>query len=381
MNRYEYANVIEDLLGLTLDRSQLLPADMAGFGFDNNADVLSITPSIMTRYNAAATKVSRAAVGSLANRPAQQLYTIGTDQQDERMNEDMPFGTHGGLAVRHLFPLDGDYTFTIRLKNGNGSGVIGIEEEQQIELRVDHALVKKFSIGGKYKGADPGTVIAPVDDDIEGQQIHNYRMTADEGLELRLPIKAGTRVVSVAFTDSEPTALDGSEYGRPGIDRLFVAGPFSGSVPEDTPSRRRIFVCHPTGGRNEDACARQIFNTLTRRAYRRPVTEHDVEPMMASYAVGRRDRDFDAGIERALETLLSMPEFLLRVERQPATAQLHQPYEISDLELASRLSFFLWRSIPDDELIDLAAKNQLRTGDALSGKCAGCWPTSALRGS
>jgi mono/diheme cytochrome c family protein len=367
LNRFEYANVIEDLLGLTIDGAQLLPADMAGFGFDNNADVLSITPALMARYNAAATKISRAAVGSLANRPVQQLYKVGSEQQDARMNEDMPFATHGGLAVRHLFPLDGEYAFVIRLRGSDGqSGVIGIEDEHQIELRLDYALVRRFTIGGRFKGPDPGANIAIDDDDVESQQIHDYRVNADKAFEVRLPVKAGSRVVAVAFSDSEPTAFEGAEYGRPGIDRLFIAGPFGGTVPEDTPSRRRIFVCHPTSSRNEEACARQIISTLVRRAYRRPVTDHDVEPILASYRIGRREQDFDAGIERSLETLLSMPEFLLRVERPPATAQAHRPYEITDLELASRLSFFLWRSIPDDELIDLAARKQLRNRDVLS---------------
>ena len=157
LNRVEYVNAIQDLLGLEIDGAQLLPSDMAGFGFDNNADVLSITPALMARYIAAATKISRAAVGSLENRPVQQMYSLGFEQQDARMSEDMPFATHGGLAVRHLFPLDGEYVFAIRLKGSEGGdAIVGLEDEHEIELRLDHALVKRFTIGGQFKGPDPG---------------------------------------------------------------------------------------------------------------------------------------------------------------------------------------------------------------------------------
>jgi mono/diheme cytochrome c family protein len=358
LNRLEYVNTIQDLLGLTIDGTQLLPSDMSGFGFDNNADVLSITPALMTRYIAAATKVSRAAVGSLENRPVQQLYTLGSEQQDGRMNEDMPFATHGGLAVRHLFPLDGEYAFAVRLKGSDNSGIGGIEDPHEIELRLDRELVKRFTIGGQFKGPDPGALIPVEDDDIEGQKLHEYRLTADKALEIRLPVKAGVRLVSVAFRNAAPTPLDGAEYGRPAIDKMYVSGPFEGAVPADTPSRRRIFVCKPAGANDEAACARQILTTLARRAYRRPATAADVEPLFAIYQQARQDRDFDTGIERAIETLLSTPKFLLRVERQPAGVAA--PYRLTDLELASRLSFFLWRSIPDDELIDLAARNELQ---------------------
>src|SRR5262245_38042117 len=236
LNRLEYVNAVEDLLALKVDGTQLLPSDMAGFGFDNNADVLSITPALMARYNAAATKISRAAIGSPDNRPIQQMYSLGFEQQDPRMNEDMPFATHGGLAVRHMFPLDGEYVFGIRLKGGEGEGggIIGIEDQHEIEVRLDHRLLTRFTIGGRFKGRDPGVLIPVPDDDIEGQRIHEYRLNADKALEIRVPVKAGNRLVAVAFSDSSPTPLAGS-YGRPGIDKLFVSGPFGGSVPADTP--------------------------------------------------------------------------------------------------------------------------------------------------
>jgi mono/diheme cytochrome c family protein len=411
LNRAEYVNVIHDLLGLEVDGTELLPSDMAGFGFDNNADVLSITPGLMSRYIAAATKISRVAVGSPDNRPIMQLYKVGFERRGDRAGEDLPFATHGGLAVRHTFPLDGEYAFTLRLKrNGTVSTIDGIEEdEHEIELRVDHALVKRFKIGGKFKGPDPGVLIAVPEDDLEGQKVHDYRMNADKELEVRLPIKAGTRLVSAAFTDSAPLPMPGGAQGRggilsslisnqPGVDMFYISGPFDGKTPLDTPSRRTIFTCRPpeTSGAErgdgappldrdsgrpeqgrgtraqrvergegpprliEEACARKIISTLTRRAYRRPVTAADIDPLMVIYKEGRTARDFEAGIERALEALLSSPKFLIRLEREPAGARPGTAYRLNDLELASRLSFFLWKSIPDEELLDTAARGQLK---------------------
>jgi len=368
LNRLEYVNVVEDLLGLEVNGEELLPSDMAGFGFDNNADVLAITPSLMARYIAAATKISRAAIGSPDNRPVMQLYQVGFERRDARAGEDMPFGTHGGLAVRHHFPLDGDYVFAIRLKRNDTIETIdGIAEtEHQIEVRIDHALVERFAIGGKFPGPDPGQLIAPPEDDIEGQRLHEYRMTADRELELRMPVEAGTRLVSVAFTDSAPSPHPAG--GLPGIDKLFVSGPFDGTVPADTPSRRRIFTCRPSDAPGEEPCAREIIAALARRAYRRPVTAADVDPLLGLYREGRRDRDFEGGIERALEGLLSMPTFLMRVERQPVDTQPGAVYRVSDLELASRLSFFLWKSMPDVELLEVAERGELSTPATLAGQ-------------
>jgi cytochrome c5 len=383
LNRAEYVNVIGDLLALEVDGTELLPSDMAGYGFDNNADVLSITPGLMSRYIAAATKISRIALASPDNRPIMQAYRVGFERRGDRSGEDLPFGTHGGLAVRHTFPLDGEYLFTLRLKrNGTVSTIDGIEEdEHQIEVRVDHALVKQFKIGGKFKGPDPGVLIAVPEDDIEGQKTHDYRMNADKELEVRLPIKAGTRLVSAAFTDSAPLPMPGArQEGRggaltsregnlPGVDMFYISGPFDGKTPVDTPSRQRVFLCRPAGGATraaEETCARQIMTQLARRAYRRPVTSADVDPLITIYKEGRGIRDFDAGIERAVEAMLSSPKFLIRVEREPAGAAPGTAYRLSDLELASRLSFFLWKSIPDDELLDAAVRGQLSTPASLT---------------
>ena len=371
LNRLEYVNAIYDLLALEIDGSALLPGDMAGFGFDNNADVLSITPSLMARYIAAATKISRAAVGSRDNRPVMQVYDVGYERRDLRAGERMPFATHGGLAIRHTFPLDGEYVFAVRLKRNETIETIdGIaEDEHQIEVRVDHALVQRFLIGGKYPGPDPGQLIAVPEEDVDGQRLHEYRMTADHELEVRVPIQAGTRLVSVAFTDSAPSP--GVPSDQPGIDTVYISGPFNGVVPDDTPSRRRIFSCHPVASSSlveEEACAREIIRSLTRRAYRRPVTDDDIEPLLAVYQEGRLDRDFEVGIERALEALLSMPKFLLRLERQPVDTQPGSIYQLSDIELASRLSFFLWKSIPDEELLELAVGDELSQPDVLAGQ-------------
>ena len=261
MNRVEYVNAIRDLLALEVNGAELLPSDMAGLGFDNNADVLSMTPALMARYTAAATKISRAAVGGPDNRPIRQVYSLGFETQDARMSEDMPFGTHGGLSARHVFPLDGEYVFAIQMKGGGnnsgGSGVIGIgEDDHEIELRVDHALVQRWTVGGEFPGPDPGILIPIPDDDVEGIRLHEYRLNADRGLRVRVPIEAGQRLVTVAFTDSNPTPFGGA-YGRPGIDQVFISGPFDGSAPDDTPSRQRIFTCRPAGdgAAAEERCA------------------------------------------------------------------------------------------------------------------------------
>ena len=359
LNRLEYVNAIEDLLGLEVTGDELLPSDMAGFGFDNNADVLSITPSLMARYITAATKISRAAVGSPDNRPVMQLYKIGYERRDVRAGEEMPFATHGGLAVRHHFPLDGEYLLAIRLKRNDTIETIdGIaESEHQIEVRIDHALIKQFTIGGKFPGPDPGQLIAVPEGDVEGQRLHEYRMRADNELEIRLPVQAGTRLVSVAFTDAAPSPHRPGQL--PGVDKFFISGPFGGTVPDVTRSRERIFICRPNGAQDEEPCAREIITALARRAYRRPVSAADIEPLVGIYREGRSDRDFEAGVERALEALISMPKFLMRVEQQPVDTPVGGVYRISDLELASRLSFFLWKSIPDDELLDLAERNEL----------------------
>ncbi len=368
LNRTEYVNVIRDLLSLEIDGTALLPSDMAGFGFDNNADVLGMTPALMDRYMTAATKVSRLAIGTLDNRTTIQSYRVpNAARQNSRMSEDSPFATRGGLAFRHTFPLDGDYVLKLQLRRGDGGDtILGniAEREYQIELRIDHAPVGRLSVGGKFKGQvkyDMSGGISAPEDDILHQQQALYHFNADKDLEVRLPVKAGTRLVSAAFTEVAPSPFEGTGDNSPaGLLSVDVRGPYNGTVPTDTASRSRIFQCRPEGPQAEKPCARKILGALARRAYRRPVTDADLLPLMKVYDSGRAGRDFDTGVERALEALLSMPEFLMRAEKEPTGTKPGAIYRISDLELASRLSFFLWRSIPDDELLDLAARGRLR---------------------
>ncbi len=369
LNRTEYVNAVRDLLDLELDGEALLPSDMAGFGFDNNADVLAMTPALMDRYITAATKVSRLAVGTLENRPAIRTYRLpNAARQEARMGEDLPFATHGGLAARHAFSLDGDYVFRIRLQRSDIGGTIRgniAEREYHIELRVDHALVERLTVGGAFAGQVRYTLsgggIAPPDDDVVHQQVALYNQTADEDLEVRLPVRAGTRLVSAAFTDTAPSASAGvGDNVVGGIASLEIHGPYGGKVPAETPSRRRVFVCRPSGLHDEEPCARRIMGTLARRAYRRPVTDVDLAPLMEIFEIGRAAGGFETGIARALEALLSMPAFLMRAEVDPVGAPVGTIYALSDVELASRLAFFLWRSIPDDELLDAATRGRLR---------------------
>ena len=369
LNRTEYVHAIRDLLALEIDGEALLPSDMAGFGFDNNADVLAMTPALMDRYITAATKVSRLAVGTRENRPSMQIYRLqSSTRQNARMGEDSPFDSHGGISARHTFSLDGDYVFRMRLSRDDVGGSIQgniAEREYEIELRIDHELVKRFTVGGKFKGQVKynlsAGLIAPPDDDLLHQQVALYNQNADDDLEIRLPIEAGTRLVSATFANVAPSAMGSiGDNVVVGLSTLEIQGPFDGATPDDTPSRERIFVCRPTAPQDEEACARQILSTLTRRAYRRPVTDLDLQPLMAIYERGRAAEDFDTGIARALEALLSMPAFLLRAEVDPDGAAPGAIYDISDLELASRLSFFLWRSLPDDELLTVAERGELR---------------------
>jgi hypothetical protein len=378
LNRLEYVNAVHDLLALDIDPS-LLPPDSPGVGFDNNADALSVTPSLMNRYMSAASKVSRLALADSTLTPATQVYQASEfAPQEARLGEEMPFGTHGGLVVRHTFPLDGEYVFTLRMqRNTIGDTIRGIDDEHAIQVRIDHMLVQRFTVGGKYKGYDPGFVNGAPEDDIEGQKLHTYRLTADEHLEFRMRVKAGTRLVTAAFLDSAPSVSENvplvpaspkrsfftDDAGAPGIDRIVVSGPFAASVPKGTPSRRRIFVCHPpdtaVGTAAAERCARTILGTLAQRAYRRRATESDVDELVQMYKVGSRE-GFEAGIGLALETLLWSPAFLMRIEHDPPRATPGSTYRLSDLELASRLSFFLWKSIPDDELVTLAVRGRLR---------------------
>ena len=397
LNRAEYANAIRDLLGLEIDALALLPSDDSG-GFDNLGDLLSVSPGLMEKYMTAAGKISRLAIGDPAIRPDIATYTLSPLLvQGDRMSEDLPFGSRGGAAIRHHFPLDGEYVIKIRLQRTDGAAyVIGIAEPHRLDVRLDGARIKMFTFGGentgKAQGAGAADAIPP---DFHQAQ---YERKADEGMEVRFPAKAGAHLVQVAFL-KEKLAPEGvfppksqatltearlqNEYERGGADpqvsNLSISGPFDAKGPGETPSRRALFVCRPGGssgpGNNipraslqagsamsndEESCARKILSSLARRAYRRPVTAAEVGPLLKLYKAGRSEGGFEAGIGMALQGVLVSTEFLFRIERDPASVSPDAPYRLSDLELASRLSYFLWSSIPDEELLGLAERGKLQ---------------------
>jgi hypothetical protein len=383
LNRAEYQNAVRDLLALDIDGASMLPADDADrHGFDNIADVLSVSPALLERYMSAARKVGRLAIGRTTSAPVIKTYTLPTLLfQDDRMSEDLPFGSRGGVAIRHQFPADGEYTVKIRLQRTYVDCIKGIGEPHDLELRLDNVQIKTYRIGGEGKGKPaPASFCNNLIGDAEWEA---YIHGADEHLEARFPAKAGTRVIAVTFAREmwEPEgvlqpashgfslAIDETPDGLPSVDSVTIAGPYNPSGIGDTPSRRRIFVCTPAKADEQEPCARQILSTLARRAYRRPVTPKDVDTLLTFYKTGRqsktRDGSFDAGVQMAIERMLVDPDFLFRLEREPAGLSAGSVYRLNDLELASRISFFLWSSIPDDQLIDLAARGRLRTPGVL----------------
>ncbi len=360
LNRAEYANAIRDLLALEIDGASLLPPDDSGYGFDNNADVLSVSPMLAERYLSAARKISRIAVGDPTLRPATETFAVNKLlKQDDRLSEDLPFDSRGGLAVHYFFPVDADYFVKIYLLRTYDGRIRGVEPAD-LEVRLNGEKIKQVTVNAETpEGAGRG---------------RGRRTEEAEGMEVRFAAKAGPGVIAVTFRKraAEPEgmlrpkyAVTSYEYAGDatipaGIGSIEVRGPYDVKGPGDSPSRQRIFVCHPSGPRDEDRCARQILETLARRAYRRTVTEDDLKPLENFFHTARAQGGFDAGIQTALRRILVSPDFLFRTERDPAKAQPGVAYRISDFELASRLSFFLWSSIPDDELLDLAAQGQLR---------------------
>ena len=391
LNRAEYANAVRDLLGVEFDAVSLFPADPSLGGFDNIGGVLSVSPVLLEHYLAAAKRISRLAVGDSTIGPAfaSMTYDVGKRVfQDGRMDEDLPFGSRGGIAVRHRFPLDGEYVWTIRLRRNIFGYVRGLGSAHQIELRLDGRPVERFTVGGKDLGE-------PAPESFAGLVLGDpaweaYALSADDGLEVRLPVRAGTRVVGVSFVDQlveeegvlrppltgvglSYTELRSSPSGPPGpaVDSLSISGPYDASGPGETSSRATVFSCRPDGPVDlveEESCATTILSTLARRAYRRPVTGSEVQVLLGFFRTGRRARGFDAGIQVALERLLVDPNFLFRTERDPADVAPATIYRIGEVELASRLAFFLWSSIPDDELLDTAVHGQLREGGMLEAQ-------------
>ena len=375
LNRAEYRNVVRDLLAVDIDERSLLPPDESGYGFDNMADVLAISPALLDRYMVAAEKISRLALGNPSIRAVVQKYTAPyTLWQNDRMSEELPFGSRGGIAIRHHFPLDGDYVIKVALQKAYGNAIRGLGEPNEIQIRLDRTLLRAFSVGGDGTRGAWSNVSRPT----------LYEQTADEGLEVRVSVTAGTRLVAAAFLDRR-AALEGVLKPRPGVsslafawdrnapmavDNIQIGGPYNAKTPEEIPSRRRVFVCYPTQRAEEKPCAVEILSALVRRAFRRPVVDDDIEPLMTLYKEGRDKGDFETGIEFALRGILIDPEFLFRIVRDPTGASSASAYRLSDVELASRLSFFLWSSVPDDELLNLAVDGQLMAPAVLERQVA-----------
>jgi mono/diheme cytochrome c family protein len=366
LNRAEYANSIRDLLDLDVGAEALLPPDDSSYGFDNIADVLGVSPVLLEQYLAAARKISALAVGDPTISPSAETYRARHDLSQNRHVDGMPLGTIGGLRVRHYFPLDGEYTLQAKLFRTNLDAIRGLEFPSQLEIAIDGKQVFLGTVGGTSDLLALFENPAPYSDKIDAR------------LQVTLPVKAGVRDVTVAFLEKPPTgstlqlqsflrsSADPLDYtGWPHIESLRVTGP-SGMVDRgDTPSRRRIFTCRPRGPADEEACASRIIATLARRAYRGFDTAADRARLLDFYRQGRTRGDFDAGIQMALRRMLASPKFVVRAEGEPAAVRAGTPYPVGDLELASRLSFFLWSSIPDEELLELAKAGRLRHEAAL----------------
>jgi hypothetical protein len=339
LTRTEYKNAIRDLIGLDnlpkeMDYTILLPADNASSGFDNIADLLYVSPVVMERYLDAAARISRLAVGDPAIPVMVNIHQLPLEEPQNSRVEDLPFGTRGGLAIHSYFPLDAEYEIQVELA-GSGRGA------HQLEVTVDGERKGFMSIG-----AGP--------------------------TQFRIPVKAGPRLIGVTFVQHTEALDEATLHPRqrsrgtqPAIGAVTIRGPYNNTGPGETPSREKIFSCHPQTSADEPACAKQVLSTLMRRAYRRPITDSDLAKLTPFYENGRKDSTFDHGVQTALERLLVSPQFLYRIERDPADVAPGSTYKISDLELASRLSFFLWSSIPDDELLNLAIAGQLKQPEVL----------------
>jgi hypothetical protein len=379
LNRTEYKNVIRDLLGLDVDVTSLLPQDDSSYGFDNIAGVLKINQTAMERYLTAARKVSRLAIGAYVPPAGSEIFIVSPQQPQYEHVEGLPFGTRGGTLIRYNFPVDGEYGFEIKLQciNTRGGdencadGSSGFPDDQELVVLVDGERVHSFKFEPKPRrdrygidyGASAGT---------------NFAQT--ERLQVRVPVKGGLHEVGVTFLRMpevetvqrlyrmsfdkplvEYAVHRAMQLTAPHVSKVIVSGPFQAAGVTDTPSRRAIFVCRPTTAAEETPCAKQTLSSLARRAYRRSITEADVQPLLAFYSDVRADGDsFDTGIEVALRGMLASREFWFRVERDPADVPPATVYRIGDVELASRLSFFLWSSIPDEELLDVAIRGQLK---------------------
>jgi len=350
LNRTEYQNSIRDLLALDIDAAALLPKDDVSHGFDN-VTVGNLSPTLLDRYISTAQKISRLAVGAVQRAPGGDTIRIQPDLTQEEHVEGLPVGTRGGTVIPHNFPRDGQYEIQIRLTRDRNEEIEGLREPHELEVLLDRERAKLF------------TVAPPAD--------KNYE-TVDGKLKVRIPVTAGLHQLGVTFVKNPSELLETRRQPynahfnmhrhprlTPAIYQISINGPYDSIGPGDSPSRRRIFVCRPAGPDEEESCAKRILSTLMRRAYRRPVTGGDLEKPMEFYRKAREEEGFEAGIQSALSSVLISPEFLFRIEQDPTEAVPNTVYRINDLALASRLSFFLWSSIPDDELLDAAIGGQL----------------------
>ncbi len=363
LNRTEYSNAIRDLLALDIDATKFLPADDSSHGFDNMAGTLTTSPALMEAYLSAAGKISRLAIGT-ETAPTLAVFDAPHDTSQNGYIEGLPFGTRGGMLIEHEFPADGNYVFTVKGMTGYFTAVLGNVRGEQLEVSVDGRRVYLF---------DWDKEIAPNE--------------GNGGRTPEIPISAGFHKIGVTFiatsdlpdtglnksfvrTMNSPGAISGYTF-YPHVGQVFIEGPFDGLQATSTQSRERIFECYPKESSEERECARRIISTLTTKAFRRPSTEADVEDIMSFFKAGREEGgSFDYGIEAAIQRILADPEFIYRSEIEPEDVAPGSPYRISDLELASRLSFFLWSSIPDEELIELAARNRLHEEKVLEQQVA-----------
>jgi hypothetical protein len=360
LNRTEYGNAIHDLLDLDIDAASFLPADDEANGFDNIADVLRFSPSLLEQYLSASDKISSLAVGDPTITPISLVFQAPPDLDQEHHIEGLPLGTRGGILIHYNFPLDGEYDFRVFLLQNIVGYLTGLEYPHQLEISIDGKRVFLAQVGGEE------------DNKMSDANLGVAKDTIDARLRTRIPVKAGPRTVVVTFLrrnsapSDEPLQPFTRDHdlqnmnGIPLIERMQITGPFNPTGPGDTPSRHRVFSCHPANAAAELPCARTILTNLARRAYRRPVTGADLENLLSFYQSGRNKKNFEAGIQNALRLILADPKFLFRMETDPAGAAPGSMHPVSDLELASRLSFFLWSSIPDDQLITVASQGKLK---------------------
>ena len=350
LNRTEYANVIRDLLAIDVAVDALLPADDSTYGFDNIADVLRVSPLLLESYVTAGRSISREAIGDPTILPIAHSYRLSRDVTQNYHLDGMPLGTRGGMRVRRDFPLDGEYEFRVALlRTGSEDQIRGLDEPHVIELAIDGARAHLFKVDGGRHMSEKKTYA-------DSTPAHS----ADATLRIRIPVKAGPHDIAVAFpaktsalsedaTKPSVRAYRGEDLrGLPHVARLDIAGPYKATGAGDTPSRRRIFTCSPTDRAAELPCAKRIISTLARRAYRGSITEADIDTLLEFYTDGARTGGFEAGVQSALWRILASPQFVFRFELDPPNLAAGASYPVSGLELASRLSFFLWSSAPDD---------------------------------